>query len=125
MIIYRDANVYIYFRWYLNLYLNIDRTPSVIEEKHRYEDGFLSEPYFMYATMSLANERVVVVGDPIALLTRSNDICQYCWKKYLNKAELYGINLEALQSYLKDIPDEIPESDVIKNTLIFRNKPIY
>ncbi|XP_029166349.1 probable helicase with zinc finger domain [Nylanderia fulva] len=64
--------------------------------------GFLTDPRLLNTALTRAKCLVVVVGDPVALLTIGS--CKQLWKKYLEAADLHGMDRKELQAHLNKVP---------------------
>lgn len=65
--------------------------------------GFLTNPRLLNTAMTRAKCLVAVVGDPIALFTIGS--CRRLWQRYLELADLRGIDRETLRYRLSQIPE--------------------
>lgn len=65
--------------------------------------GFLTNPRLLNTALTRAKCHVAVVGDPVALLTIGS--CKQYWNKYLEVAELHGIDRLELQNHLNQVPE--------------------
>lgn len=63
--------------------------------------GFLTDPRLLNTALTRAKCFVAVVGDPVALLTIGS--CKDLWKKYLEAADLYGMDRKELQMHLSQV----------------------
>ncbi|EZA52304.1 probable helicase with zinc finger domain [Ooceraea biroi] len=65
--------------------------------------GFLTNPRLLNTALTRAKCHVAVVGDPVALLTIGS--CKQYWNKYLEEADLYGMDRVELQNHLNLVPE--------------------
>ncbi|XP_076235945.1 putative helicase with zinc finger domain [Calliopsis andreniformis] len=65
--------------------------------------GFLTNPRLLNTAITRAKCLVAVVGDPIALLTIGS--CRKLWRRYLELADLHGIDWETLKYHLSLVPE--------------------
>ncbi|KAG5347969.1 HELZ helicase, partial [Acromyrmex charruanus] len=75
-----------------------DRSSAEVKIK---DYGFLTDPRLLNTALTRAKCFVAVVGDPVALLTIG--CCKDLWKKYLEMADLYGMDRKELQSHLNQV----------------------
>lgn len=64
--------------------------------------GFLTDSRLLNTALTRAKCLVAIVGDPVALLTIGS--CKQLWKKYLEAADLYGMDRKELQAHLNKVP---------------------
>ncbi|XP_072755258.1 probable helicase with zinc finger domain [Anoplolepis gracilipes] len=64
--------------------------------------GFLTDSRLLNTALTRAKCLVAVVGDPVALLTIGS--CKQLWKKYLEAADLHGMDRKELQAHLNKVP---------------------
>ncbi|XP_033332540.2 putative helicase with zinc finger domain isoform X1 [Megalopta genalis] len=76
-------------------------------EKNMKDYGFLTNPRLLNTAITRAKCLVAVVGDPVALLTVGS--CRKLWQRYLEVADLHGIDHETLKYHLRMIP-ELPRT---------------
>lgn len=72
-------------------------------ERNVKDYGFLSNPRLLNTAMTRAKCLMAVVGDPVALLTIGS--CRKLWRRYLEIADLHGINRETLKYHLSMVPN--------------------
>ncbi|KAL0127574.1 hypothetical protein PUN28_003095 [Cardiocondyla obscurior] len=77
-----------------------DRSSAEVKIK---DYGFLTDPRLLNTALTRAKCFVAVVGDPVALLTIGR--CKDLWKKYLEAADLFGMNREELQKHLNEVSE--------------------
>ncbi|XP_076642575.1 putative helicase with zinc finger domain isoform X1 [Halictus rubicundus] len=65
--------------------------------------GFLTNPRLLNTAITRARCLVAVVGDPVALLTIGS--CRKLWQRYLEVADLHGIDRESLNFHVRMIPE--------------------
>lgn len=90
-------------------------------ERNLKDYGFLTNPRLVNTAITRAKCLVAVVGDPVALLTIGS--CRKLWQRYLEMADLYGINLENLKYHLSLVP-ELPRGtplNPLANEFVPRN----
>ncbi|XP_024870776.1 probable helicase with zinc finger domain [Temnothorax curvispinosus] len=75
-----------------------DRSSAEVKIK---DYGFLTDPRLLNTALTRAKCFVAVVGDPVALLTIG--CCKDLWKKYLDAADLYGMDRKELQTHLNQV----------------------
>ncbi|XP_011881496.1 PREDICTED: probable helicase with zinc finger domain [Vollenhovia emeryi] len=75
-----------------------DRSSAEVKIK---DYGFLTDPRLLNTALTRAKCFVAVVGDPVALLTIG--CCKDLWKKYLEEADLYGMDRKELQTHLNQV----------------------
>ncbi|KAL6256036.1 hypothetical protein P5V15_013271 [Pogonomyrmex californicus] len=75
-----------------------DRSSAEVKIK---DYGFLTDPRLLNTALTRAKCFVAVVGDPVALLTIGS--CKDLWKKYLDVADLYGMDRKELQTHLNQV----------------------
>lgn len=63
--------------------------------------GFLTDPRLLNTALTRAKCFVAVVGDPVALLTIG--CCKDLWRKYLEAADLFGMDRKELQTHLNQV----------------------
>ncbi|XP_003491078.1 probable helicase with zinc finger domain [Bombus impatiens] len=74
-------------------------------ERNVKDYGFLTNPRLLNTAMTRAKCLVAVVGDPVALFTIGS--CRKLWQRYLEIADLRGIDRETLK-YLLSLVPELP-----------------
>ncbi|XP_076753698.1 putative helicase with zinc finger domain [Xylocopa sonorina] len=72
-------------------------------ERNVKDYGFLTNPRLLNAAITRAKCLVAVVGDPIALFTIGS--CRKLWQRYLNVADLHGVDRETLARHLSLLPE--------------------
>ncbi|OAD53813.1 putative helicase with zinc finger domain [Eufriesea mexicana] len=72
-------------------------------ERNVKDYGFLTNPRLLNTAMTRAKCLMAVVGDPVALLTIGS--CRKLWQRYLEMADLHGINRETLKYHLSLVPN--------------------
>ncbi|XP_011689473.1 PREDICTED: probable helicase with zinc finger domain [Wasmannia auropunctata] len=75
-----------------------DRSSAEVKIK---DYGFLTDPRLLNTALTRAKCFVAVVGDPVALLTIG--CCKDLWRKYLEAADLYGMDRKELQTHLNQV----------------------
>ncbi|XP_012537341.1 probable helicase with zinc finger domain [Monomorium pharaonis] len=75
-----------------------DRSSAEVKIK---DYGFLTDPRLFNTALTRAKCFVAVVGDPVALLTIGR--CKDLWRKYLEVADLYGMDRNELQTHLNQV----------------------
>ncbi|XP_031841617.1 putative helicase with zinc finger domain isoform X2 [Nomia melanderi] len=76
-------------------------------ERNVKDYGFLTNPRLLNTAITRAKCLVAVVGDPVALLTIGS--CRKLWQKYLEMADLHGIDHATLKHHVSLVP-ELPSS---------------
>lgn len=72
-------------------------------ERNVKDYGFLTNPRLLNTAMTRAKCLVAVVGDPVALFTIGS--CRKLWQRYLEIADLHGIDRETLKHHLSLVPE--------------------
>ncbi|XP_016910827.1 probable helicase with zinc finger domain [Apis cerana] len=72
-------------------------------ERNVKDYGFLTNPRLLNTAMTRAKCLVAVVGDPVALFTIGS--CRKLWQRYLELADLHGIDRDTLKHHLSLVPE--------------------